>query len=137
MYNNIPIQPQEREKKMAEPTVWVKKKNVFWAVVAGFFDSVLTSILIIISVIGTLIVYVAHGLVVWILSGLRSDQIDGSYAVLSVVVWILMYIPILVGSIDFRLRGKILPYVLVRTLVESLAESFGSKTKEKTNKPSE
>jgi len=109
----------------------------FWAVVAGFFDSVLTSILIIISVIGTLIVYVAHGLVVWILSGLRSDQIDGSYAVLSVVVWILMYIPILVGSIDFRLRGKSLPKVLIIGLIDGLIESFGSKTKEKTNKPSE
>lgn len=112
----------------------VKKVNVFWAVISGFFDSIFTSILIIISVIGTGIIYVAHGLVVWILSGLPLKTPNTSSSlILNVVIWILMYIPILVGSVALRLRGKSLSYLLL----ESFVETFGSKTqKEEEGKPS-
>jgi len=84
----------------------VKKVNVFWAVVAGFFEAVLFVALFNLTTLGAVVLVIIHSALTSIFS---EPSVFFPFTIpvqLSQLIWLAMFLPILILGIKFEFQGK-------------------------------
>ena len=98
----------KKGRKMADKFVIpdVKKVNVFWAVVAGFFEAVLFVALFNLTTLGAVVLVIIHSALTSIFS---EPSVFFPFTIpvqLSQLIWLAMFLPILILGIKFEFQGK-------------------------------